>query len=115
MTLATLDAYFSLLAQTRCKGQENPNNLVQFQFHLFPSMVISRLENLVSKKEYDFIHFSSYLDKHYSSVKRCASQSLFCFLLPSFAFVIAETNEKEGKCLYVYDCVADRALDIHIP
>lgn len=30
-------------------------------------------------------------------------------------FVVAETNERGEKCLYIYDCVADRSLDLHIP
>jgi len=75
-------------------------------------MVFSRLESLHHKGGYDFIHFTSYLDKHYQSVKRCASQSLFCFILPSFVFIVADANERS---IYVYDCVTDRSLDIHIP
>ena len=35
--------------------------------------------------------------------------------MPSYAFVVAETNQKDGKCLYVYDCVADRAINAHLP
>jgi hypothetical protein len=75
-------------------------------------MVFSRLQELHKKREYDFIHLSSYFDKHYQSVKRCATQSLFCFILPSFVLVVADTNERS---LYAYDCVLDRSLDIHLP
>lgn len=77
---------------------------------MFPSLVFTRIDHLHKRNSYDFIHLSSYFDKHYQSVKRFAKQSLCCFVLPAYVFVVVELNE---RTMYAYDCVRDRPLNVH--
>lgn len=103
VTKNVVDAYQVLLARTRCRA---PAELQahQLQFHFFPSMFFEKLKSLA---KYDFLHLSSFLDKHYHSCKSLTLYSMLIFHLDDFQLLLVDIS---SDTITYYDTYGERDM-----